>query len=142
VLASCGKTSSSNTPQFKLTIIGNHKPVLHNVDDAARRRFNIVPFIRKPAKPDRELEQKLMAEAPGILQWMIQGCLDWQQNGLLRPESVRAATEAYFSDQDLIGQWIEDACDVRHGEQRVWDKSTDLFDSGWTTLTKRASPRQ
>src|SRR5262249_22650608 len=69
-------------PQFKLTIIGNHKPVLHNVDDAARRRFNVVPFIRKPEKPDRELEQKLIREAPGILQWMIEGCLDWQQHGL------------------------------------------------------------
>jgi putative DNA primase/helicase len=38
------------TPQFKLTIIGNHQPVLHNVDDAAKRRFNIVPFLLKPAK--------------------------------------------------------------------------------------------
>ena len=81
-------------PQFKLTIIGNHKPVLHNVDDAARRRFNIVPFIRKPPKPDCELEQKLMAEAPGILNWMIQGCLEWQKNGGLqrpgeRPRSNR-----------------------------------------------------
>jgi putative DNA primase/helicase len=125
------------TPQFKLFIIGNHKPVLHNVDDAARRRFNIVPFLRRPATPDRELEQKLMAEAPGILQWMIDGCLDWQANGLQRPETVKAATEAYFSDQDLIGQWIEDACDVRPGQPRIWDKSTDLFDS-WTEYAHKA----
>ena len=40
-------------PQFKLTIVGNHKPVLRNVDEAARRRFNIVPFTRKPASPTR-----------------------------------------------------------------------------------------
>src|SRR3954470_14800580 len=50
-------------PQFKLMIIGNHKPVLRNVDDAARRRFNIIPFNRKPANPDADLMQKLMAEA-------------------------------------------------------------------------------
>src|SRR5919206_392582 len=31
-------------PQFKLTIIGNHEPVLRSVDDAMRRRFNIIPF--------------------------------------------------------------------------------------------------
>ena len=37
-------------PAFKLCIIGNHKPVLQNVDDAARRRFNIIPFTRKPAE--------------------------------------------------------------------------------------------
>jgi putative DNA primase/helicase len=55
------------TPQFKLTIAGNHRPVLHNVDEAARRRFNIVPFLLKPNKPDRELEAKLMCEAGGIL---------------------------------------------------------------------------
>lgn len=99
-------------PQFKLVVIGNHKPVLHNVDDAARRRFNIVPFIRKPARPDRQLEQKLQAEWPAILRWMIDGCLDWQANGLVRPASVKETTEAYFSDQDLLGQWLAEKCDA------------------------------
>ena len=42
------------TPQFKLMIVGNHKPILKNVDDAARRRFLIVPFERKPETGDRE----------------------------------------------------------------------------------------
>jgi putative DNA primase/helicase len=100
------------TPQFKLTIVGNHKPVLRNVDDAARRRFLIVPFERKPANPDRELEQKLMDEAPGILRWMIEGAIDWLANGLIRPESVIAATESYFDDQDLMSQWLADECDL------------------------------
>jgi putative DNA primase/helicase len=54
-------------PQFKLTVIGNHKPVIRNVDDAMRRRINIIPFY-KPAVVDRELESKLIIEAPGILQ--------------------------------------------------------------------------
>jgi putative DNA primase/helicase len=125
------------TPQFKLTIIGNHKPVLHNVDEAARRRFNIVPFVLQPATPDRQLEQKLTAEAPAILRWMIDGCLDWHVHGLLRPASVKEATEAYFSDQDLMGQWIEDSCDVRMNDRRIWDKSTELFDS-WTDYAHKA----
>jgi putative DNA primase/helicase len=38
-------------PQFKLTIVGNHKPRLRNVDDAIRRRINIVPFEHKPNRP-------------------------------------------------------------------------------------------
>ena len=75
-------------PQFKLTIIGNHKPVLSNVDDAARRRFNMVPFLYKPPAKDKELEAKLLKEAPGILRWMIEGCLDWQKNGLIQPDVV------------------------------------------------------
>jgi putative DNA primase/helicase len=115
------------TPQFKLTIIGNHKPVLHNVDDAARRRFNIIPFLRKPAVPDRELESKLMQEWPAIFRWMIHGCLDWQANGLVQPESIIAATNSYFDEQDLFGQWLVDKCDVDPERPDMWDRSSDLF---------------
>ena len=71
-------------PQFKLVVIGNHKPTLRNVDDAAKRRFNMVPFTHKPPNPDRELEHKLRAERPGILRWMIAGCLTWQRGGLVQ----------------------------------------------------------
>jgi len=117
------------TPQFKLMIVGNHKPVLRNVDEAARRRFLIVPFERKPEKPDRELEQKLMQEAPGILQWMIEGCLDWQANGLLKPASVLAATEEYFSDQDLFAHWLAEECDCEPGNIDRSESSSKLFKS-------------
>jgi putative DNA primase/helicase len=103
-------------PQFKITIIGNHKPTLRNVDDAARRRFNIVPFLHKPETPDPDLEQKLKAEWPGILRWMIDGCLDWQQSGLVRPESVRVATQDYFATQDVLGQFLEEKCEVGKGK--------------------------
>lgn len=115
-------------PAFKLVIVGNHMPNLHNVDDAAKRRFNVAPFIITPPEPDRELEEKLFREAGGILSWMIKGCLDWQANGLKRSESIQAATKSYFSEQDLMGQWIEDRCDVKLGDPKVWDRSGDLYD--------------
>ncbi|MBR0901213.1 hypothetical protein JQ588_01005 [Bradyrhizobium liaoningense] len=114
------------TPQFKLTITGNHKPTLQNVDDAARRRFLIVPFEFKPERPDPELESKLLVEAGGILQWMIDGCLDWQQNGLMRPERVMAATKEYFADQDAFSHWL-DECSIR--DERFFDMSSELFKS-------------
>ena len=79
-------------PQFKPMVIGNHKPLLRNVDEAARRRFHIIPFLHEPPQPDKELEAKLKSEYPAILQWMINGCMDWQENGMLRPEVVRDAT--------------------------------------------------
>jgi putative DNA primase/helicase len=102
-------------PQFKLMIVGNHKPVLQNVDDAARRRFNLVPFTRKPERPDRELEGKLKAEWPGILRWMIDGCLDWLQNGLVRPAAVQAATAAYFDEQDPVRLLNTHSREIRKG---------------------------
>ena len=59
----------------------------------------------------QNLEEKLRAEWPGILRWMIDGCLDWQANGLIRPAVVTASTADYFSDQDLLAQWIEECCE-------------------------------
>ena len=124
-------------PEFKLTIVGNHKPVLNNVDDALRRRFSIVPFERKPERPDRDLETKLRAEWPAILAWMIAGGLEWRADGLQRPASVTSATATYFSDQDLFGQWLEDSCEVEPGNPHRWDKSGDLFAS-WAGYAKAA----
>jgi putative DNA primase/helicase len=114
-------------PQFKLLLIGNHKPTLRNVDDAARRRFNMVPFIYKPPVKDLDLEKKLVAEWPSILRWMIEGCLKWQQDRLIQPPSVFEATEEYFSEQDVIQQWIDERCDTT--KKTACDSSTNLFKS-------------
>jgi putative DNA primase/helicase len=122
------------TPQFKLVIIGNHAPILGNVDEAARRRFNIIPFTQKPATPDRELEDKLKAEAGRILSWAIAGCLDWQANGLVRPEIVTAATIDYFDDQDLFSQWIEDRCEI---DRSRWELPSLLY-SDWIAYARAA----
>ena len=80
-------------PQFKLLLIGNHQPNLRNIDDAAKRRFNIVPFTHKPPTPDPDLMTKLHVEWPGILRWLIDGCLAWQRVGLVRPPVVIGATQ-------------------------------------------------
>ncbi len=124
-------------PSFKLQIIGNHKPGLRNVDDAARRRFNLVPFIHTPAAPDRQLEEKLKPEWPGILRWAIDGCMAWQRDGLVRPASIKAATEAYFADQDTFGAWLEEDCDVEPGNEYKSATSADLF-AAWQRYAKAA----
>ncbi len=99
-------------PSWKLLLVGNHQPSLRNVDDAVRRRFNIIPFDHKPMNPDSELETKLRAEWPQILRWAIEGCLDWQRNGLMRPNVVTGATSSYFETQDLLGSWLEECCEI------------------------------
>lgn len=95
-------------PEFKLLIVGNDAPSLITVDDAMRRRVNIVRFDNKPKTKDLQLEEKLRAEYPQILAWCIRGCRDWQANGLIRPTIVQEATTEYFSAQDLLGQWLDE----------------------------------
>jgi putative DNA primase/helicase len=113
-------------PQFKLLLIGNHKPKLGSVNEAARRRFNIVPFVHKPPVPDNTLEAKLREEYPAILRWMIDGCLDWQENGLVRPEIVKETTSEYFEEQDVLGQWLQAKCDCGPGKK---ESATALYES-------------
>jgi len=119
-------------PQFKLLFAGNHQPSLGAVDDAMRRRFNMLPFVNKPTEPDHMLEEKLKAEAPRILAWALQGCLDWQAHGLARPESVTAATDEYFEDQDVIGRWLSEECEVGSG---LWDMADPLFQN-WSRYAR------
>src|SRR4029078_595657 len=101
------------TPQFKLIIAGNHKPGLRSVDEAIRRRFNLIPFsvTIPPSERDEMLPDKLKAELPGILAWMIDGCTRWLEGGLSAPEIVPAATNAYLEEEDAVSAWIEDCGD-------------------------------
>lgn len=118
-------------------IAGNHEPALARIDDAARRRFNIIPFIHKPEKTDKVLLEKLRLEWPGILRWMINGCLAWQRDGLTPPETVRAATAGYFDNQDLFAQWVEEECDACPGDASICDTSSNLFNS-WSQFARAA----
>lgn len=99
-------------PQFKIWLAANHKPVIRGDDLAIWRRILLVPFsVTIPqSERDQRLVQKLIDEADGILQWAIRGCLEWQRIGLAAPDTVRAATDTYRSEQDTFGQWVEECC--------------------------------
>ena len=116
-------------PEFKLTIIGNHEPSLLNVDDALRRRLIIVPFPHKPQCPDTRLFEKLMTELPAILRWMINGYLDWQAHGLVRPDVVTAGTNLYFDGQDVFGRWLEEECERTPGDRSRFETPVALYNS-------------
>jgi putative DNA primase/helicase len=120
------------SPQFKLLIAGNHKPGLRSVDEAIRRRFHLIPFAVTipPDERDSTLPDRLKVEWPGILAWMIRGCLSWQEQGLAPPAAVLDATAAYLEAEDGIAAWIDDACTR---DPNSWTGSTELYGSwkGW-----------
>src|SRR5207248_6703896 len=53
---------------------------------------------------------ELTAELPGILRWAVEGCLEWQRNGLGEPSAVQQATKDYRSTMDVIGAFLADCC--------------------------------
>jgi putative DNA primase/helicase len=121
-------------PAFKLVIAGNHKPGLRSVDEAIRRRFQLIPFgVTIPAdERDSDLTEKLKAQWPGILAWAIEGCLEWQAEGLRPPQAVTDATAAYLEAEDAISAWIDDKCER---DPNAWASSAALFASwaAWAT---------
>jgi putative DNA primase/helicase len=98
----------------KLILVTNHRPQISESTEAAWRRIRLIPFAVTipPADRDPNLLAKLKAEAPGILNWMIAGCLDWQKNGMQPPTEVLAATEEYQADADPLGDFLSDRCMV------------------------------
>jgi len=127
------------TPQFKLVIAGNHKPSIRNVDEAMKRRLHLIPFtVTIPSeKRDGKLTGKLLKERDGILAWAVEGCRLWQHQGLKVPASVVSATEEYFENEDALGQWIEERCNLHpeartlsadlYGDWREWSEKTGEF---------------
>jgi putative DNA primase/helicase len=115
-------------PVCKINMFGNHKPTLPDVGKAVRKRLRLVPchLQLKPEEIDRDLGAKLMMEGPGILRAMIDGCLDWQNNGLIVPECVDEQTESYFNAQDTVGKWFEECCE-EHANAKV--SSADVWRS-------------
>jgi putative DNA primase/helicase len=117
---------------FKLAFAGNHKPHLPSTDEATARRMNLLPFNYTADDDNRDdmLKVKLVAEYPAILRWAIDGCLDWQANGLLRPECVIEGTRGYLDQQDLFTQWVDAECTTGLHES---DSHQSLFTS-WSNF--------
>lgn len=116
-------------PEFKLAVVGNHMPILQNVDGAMRRRFRVVPFDHQPAVVDKLLRERLAAEGPAILKWLIDACLEWQELGLGGSQIIDSATEAYLSEQDFRTQWVNEDCIVRKGDLSLRTPVADLYRS-------------
>ena len=103
-----GVDDRSWTPTFKLAVKGNERPKLKNATGGIARRLKLLPLTAVVANPDKQLGDKLVAEYPGILQWMLDGCRMWQQFGLVPPESVSSATGEYLASEDGVGRWLEE----------------------------------
>ena len=128
-------------PTHKLFIVGNNKPRLSTVDEAMRRRMLFVPFtVQIPAaERDPDLPHKLAEEHPAILRWAVEGCLLWRRIGLAPPESIRAATDAYFADQDTLGEWLDEAVNTEAGPF-AFVRTFELF-TAWKAWCDRRNVR-
>lgn len=116
------------TPEFKIWVATNHKPVVRGTDIGIWRRIKLIPFeVNIPKeKVDKNLKYKLRKEFPQILAWAVEGCLKWQQDGLHEPEAVSEATKEYKQEMDLIAGFVEQCVMIDYdSDERIM--ASDLF---------------
>lgn len=120
-------------PTFKIWLATNHKPVIRGTDNAIWERIRLIPFTVSIPEAERIPRREMMAhfeeELPGILSWMVQGCLDWQRSSLGTPQEVKEATGKYREEMDLIGEFIKDCCSVSKDAEGTAKELYEAFTS-------------
>jgi putative DNA primase/helicase len=105
-------------PQFKIWLAANDPPILPDTDDAIWRRIIEIPFVYvvPPEKRDPNFKTLLATDArirSAILNWLIAGCIKWQQVGMVTPETVKKATETLRRKMDPTEKFFEERCELR-----------------------------
>lgn len=102
------------TPEFKIWVATNHKPIIRGTDFGIWRRIKLIPFeVTIPKeKVDKNLKYKLRDEFPQILAWAVEGCIKWQKQGMEEPEVVQDAVKEYKVEMDLLASFIEQCIEI------------------------------
>jgi putative DNA primase/helicase len=98
---------------FTVWMLCNHKPEIRGRDEGIWSRIRIIPFevfIPEHERIKNLSEILVRDEGPGVLNWLVEGCLQYLQQGLNEPKKVRDATQAYRAEQDIVGRFVQECC--------------------------------
>lgn len=133
-------------PKFKLWLGTNHKPTIRENTHAIWRRICLIPFTKEipSQEQDKELQEKLRSELPGILNWALEGCLMWQRHGLPdhMPTLIDNATAAYRTEMDILSSFLDECCmldpEAMIGSSELYGAFSSWCKDTWdSTLTIR-----
>jgi putative DNA primase/helicase len=97
-------------PTHSLWLQTNSLPEIRGCDRGIWSRIRVVKWEStfEDRDQDKTLPETLAAEAPGILRWLVEGCLEWQRDGLAEPEAVIRETLAYRQAEDVFSRFAAD----------------------------------
>lgn len=148
-----GKTTIEFDPSHTFIMTGNHRPAIHDTSVGIWRRVTLIDWgVQIPEhEQDARLPERLRLEGSGILNWALDGLEDYWANGLAVPPSVKAATERYRKDEDIIGQFISERCRVSsdlscptgdlYAAYNAWAACNGMKAATKNTFTRRMSDR-
>lgn len=140
-------------PSHTFIMTGNHRPAIHDTSLGIWRRVTLIDWgVQIPEhEQDARLPERLRSEGSGILNWALDGLKDYWASGLVVPLSVKAATEGYRNDEDIIGQFISERCRLGgdlscptgelYREYNGWAAGNGIRAATKNTFTRRLSDR-
>ena len=116
-------------PSHTLVLYTNHLPKVGANDDGIWRRLIVIPFNAKIVGDSdiKNYADYLYEKAGGyILKWIIEGAkkaIDAEYKTVL-PKCVQAAINAYREENDWLGHFINECCEV---DESFTEKSGELY---------------
>lgn len=122
-------------PTHTLFLLTNFLPAAPAHDLPFWERLKLINFpfrfvdqpkgeLERPRNP--HLERELEKEFPGILAWLVRGCLLYRAEGLLAPAAVSKATEQYRVDEDDMQVFVDQCLEDGLPEERI--QATELYE--------------
>jgi putative DNA primase/helicase len=104
-------------PSHQIVLAANYLPQIRGADQGIWRRILVIPFAVTIPEHDRvrHYEDILLEERDGILAWMVDGYHAWHKGGLQPPDAVQLATAQHRSDQDQVGTFVAERCQIGPG---------------------------
>lgn len=115
---------------FTLWMYGNEKIKIEGQDVGIKDRVKYIPLLFKIPEQieNKKIRDELFdLESSGILNWMLEGCLKWQKEGLSEPEEIKDATDNFFAEQDPVGLFINDCCIIDQSHSIKYSTLYDAF---------------
>lgn len=141
-------------PTFTPILRTNHKPIIRGSDDGIWRRIVLIPFRQTftGAQCNPHIEEQLRDESEAILAWMVQGAVDWFNEGVYLSPTVKREVAEYRNDSDVLGQFLEEKCFLSDPNAEVtqrkmyeawqnWSETNGHYKTTKNTFTRRLKER-
>lgn len=120
-------------PHWKWICECNPLPRAPSDDRGFRRRFKLYPWTVQfgvtpgvEDRPEHIVKAELLAEKPGILNWMIEGAIEWLEAQVIpEPELSRRALSSFWATGSAMGEWLEARCDISNPDASTG--ATELY---------------
>src|SRR5262249_9202321 len=109
-------------PSHTLILFSNHRPAITGTDHGIWRRVRLVPWETTITEPDRALPDKLYAEAPGILRWIVDGARSFLTEDWTVPDPVQLAPANYRAAEDPLSRFFDECCRLGPGRYAYADQ--------------------